>query len=211
MLALGNPTAGSGNYRTTAERSASADEPPPPLPFAEPEARAIRDLFRDRGADLLVGKPATPARWLKLDPSRYRYLHFAAHARVSDRRPEDTHLVLSGGNLGLAAIRRLRLRADLVTLSACETALGRRVRGEGIIGLPHAFLAAGARGVLVTLWRIGDESAADYMRQFYRELHEGRSPAEALRVVRHKWMVGHGPSAHPSRWAPFVLVGGIGG
>jgi CHAT domain-containing protein len=144
-----------------------------------------------------------------LDPSRYRYLHFAAHARVSDRQPKETHVVLSGGNLDLAAIRQLRLRADLVTLSACETALGLRVRGEGVIGLPHAFLAAGARGVLVTLWRIGDESAANFMREFYGELHAGRSAAEALRLVRQKWIREGGASAHPARWAPFVLVGGL--
>lgn len=209
MLALGNASAGSGNYSTPVERTISTEEPPAPLTYAGPEARAIRDLFRDRGADLLVGSRATRERWLELDPSRYRYLHFAAHAQVSDRRPEDTHLVLNGGNLDLAAIRRLRLRAELVTLSACETGLGRSVRGEGIIGLPHAFLAAGARGTLVTLWRIADRSAADFMGEFYREIYEGRSPAEALRVVRHKWMTGGGPSAHPSRWAPFVLVGGI--
>ncbi len=209
MLALGNASAGSSNYSRRGERTTSAEDRPEPLPYAGPEARSIRDLFRDRGADLLIGSRATLGQWLDLDPSRYRYLHFAAHARVSDRRPEDTHLVLNGSNLDLAAIRRLRLRAELVTLSACETGLGRRVRGEGILGLPHAFLAAGARGTLVTLWRVADRSAADFMGDFYRELHDGRSPAEALRVVRHKWMTGGGPSAHPSRWAPFVLVGGI--
>ncbi|MDQ3208828.1 MAG: CHAT domain-containing protein [Gemmatimonadota bacterium] len=115
--------------------------------------------------------------------------------------------MLSDGKLDLAGIRRLRLRADLVTLSSCETALGRRVRGEGVIGLSHAFLAAGARATLVTLWRITDQSAADFMKDFYQELHAGLSPAEALRGVRQKWITGSGPSAHPSRWAPFVLVG----
>ncbi len=209
MLALGDPTGEAGSYGTSFERNASAGDRPPPLRYAGPEARAIRDLFRGGGADLLVGKQATPARWLALDPSRYRYLHFAAHARVSDRQPKETHVVLSGGNLDLAAIRQLRLRADLVTLSACETALGLRVRGEGVIGLPHAFLAAGARGVLVTLWRIGDESAANFMREFYGELHAGRSAAEALRLVRQKWIREGGASAHPARWAPFVLVGGL--
>jgi CHAT domain-containing protein len=209
MLALGNPSGGSSVPPRSAQRGKAGEEMAPPLPYAASEARAVHDLFRQDGSDLLLAKQATPAGWLALDPSRYRYLHFAAHARVSDRRPEDTHLVLSGGTLDLAAIRGLRLRAELVTLSACETALGRRVRGEGIIGLPHAFLAAGARGTLVTLWRIGDRSAADFMREFYEELHAGRPPAEALRAVRHRRMMEEGPSAHPSRWAAFVLVGGM--
>lgn len=208
MLALANPAGGSRSA-ASAERSWADQERPTPLPYAGPEARAIRDLFRERGADLLIGSRATPRRWLDLDPSRYRYLHFAAHARVSDRRPEETHLVLSGSNLYLPEIRRLRLHADLVTLSACETALGRRVRGEGIIGLPHAFLSAGARGAVVTLWRIGDRSAADFMKDFYKEVHAGRNPADALHAVRGRWIATGGPVAHPAHWAPFVLVGGI--
>jgi CHAT domain-containing protein len=110
--------------------------------------------------------------------------------------------------LDLAAIRRLRLRADLVTLSACETALGRRVRGEGVIGLSHAFLGAGARATLVTLWRIADRSAADFMQAFYNELHAGMPPAQALLVVRRRWVLAGGAQGHPSHWAPFVLVGG---
>jgi len=186
-----------------------AGDAPPPLTYAGPEARAIRDLFRAEGADLLVGNRATARHWMKLDPARYRYLHFAAHARVSDRRPEETHLVLSKSNLDLAAIRSLRLHADLVTLSACETGLGRRVRGEGVIGLSHAFLAAGARATVVTLWRIGDRSAADFMQDFYEELHAGLPPAEALLVVRRRWVAAGGAQAHPSHWAPFVLVGGM--
>jgi CHAT domain-containing protein len=207
MLAVGNPSVGSGRVRDSLR--AANDIAFGPLPFAEGEARAISDLFREEGSDLLLGRRATIDKWMRLGPSDYRYLHFATHARVNDRRPDQTHLVLSQGVLTLPNIRSLRLRAELVTLSACETALGRRVRGEGIIGLPHAFLAAGARGVLVTLWRIGDQSAAEFMREFYQELHQGRPAAEALRIVRRSWMTGTGPSAHPSRWAPFVLVGGL--
>lgn len=178
-----------------------------PLPYAAAEARDVYGLFRAQGADLLVGSDATLAHWLALDPGRYRYLHFAAHARVSDAHPERTRLVLAGGSLGLTDIRRLSLNAQLVTLSACETALGQRVRGEGVIGLPYAFLSAGARGVVVTLWRVTDRSAADFMRDFYRELHAGRSPADALLTVRRSRMVMPGAAGHPSRWAPFVLVG----
>ena len=150
-------------------------------------------------------------RWLELNPARYRYLHFAAHAQVSDRRPASTRLVLAGSNLELPAIRRLDLRADLVTLSACETGLGRRIRGEGIIGLPYAFLAAGARATLVTLWRVADRSAADFMREFYQEVHAGRTPADALLTVRHRWISAGGDAAHPSHWAPFILVGAVAG
>jgi CHAT domain-containing protein len=209
MLAVGNPalvggSALAGNILPRRESISGA-----PLPYAEREARDLRDLFQARGADLLVGRSASVSRWLGLEPARYRYLHFAAHARVSDRRPEQTNIVLSDGGLDLAAIRRLRLQSDLVTLSACETALGRRVRGEGVIGLSHAFLAAGARGTVVTLWRVADRSAADFMTEFYREVHAGWSPADALLAVRRRWISAGGPKAHPSRWAPFILVGGI--
>jgi tetratricopeptide (TPR) repeat protein len=208
MLALGNSSARTAGSSAGVERGPGAGDTPPPLTYADPEARAIRDLFRAEGADLLVGNRATARKWLELDPARYRYLHFAAHARVSDRRPEETYLVLNESTLDLAAIRRLRLHADLVTLSACETALGRRVRGEGVIGLSHAFLAAGARATLVTLWRIADRSASDFMQAFYRELHAGVPPAQALLVVRRRWVVAGGAQGHPSHWAPFVLVGG---
>jgi CHAT domain-containing protein/tetratricopeptide (TPR) repeat protein len=207
ILALGNPSIGRGRVADSLRSARDID--PGPLPHAATEAAAIQQLFRDDGADLLVGRQASLRRWLQLDPGRYRYLHFAAHARVNDSRPDRTHLLLYQSVLGLAGIKRLRLRADLVTLSACETALGRQLRGEGVIGLPHAFLAAGARAVLVTLWRVGDRSAADFMTQFYSELRTGQAPAEALQSVRRRWIETGGDSAHPSRWAPFILVGGL--
>jgi CHAT domain-containing protein len=209
VLAVGNPALGAGRAPLRALVRAGMALSRDRLPYAEQEARAIGDLFRPMGADLLLGAHATMERWLAFEPARYRYLHFAAHAEVSDRRPEETRLVLAGGGLDLAAIRGLRLQSDLVTLSACETALGRRVRGEGVIGLSHAFLAAGARATLVTLWRIGDRSAADFMRDFYQELYTGPSPSEALLAVRRRWISSGGAKAHPSRWAPFILVGGI--
>ena len=158
------------------------------------------------GADLLVGRRASLDRWLSLTPGRYRYLHIAAHAEVNDRYPAQTRVLLSGGTLDLARIRSLELRADLVTLSACESALGLRVRGEGVIGLPHAFLSAGASAVLVTLWRVDDRATALFMEEFYREMHGGAPPAAALQAVRHRWMT-RLPRAHPAFWAPFVLVG----
>ncbi|MDH5234223.1 MAG: CHAT domain-containing protein [Gemmatimonadota bacterium] len=187
LLAVGNPVGAS-------------------LPFAELEARAAYELFLPAGADLLVGRRASLDRWLSLEPSRYRYLHIAAHAEVNDRHPEETRVLLSGGTLDLARIRALDVHADLVTLSACESALGLRVRGEGVIGLPHAFLAAGAAAVLVTLWRVDDRATALFMDEFYQELHGGAAPAEALQAVRRRWLT-RSPRTHPAYWAPFILVG----
>lgn len=185
--------------------------PLPPLPHAATEARQLGKMFKSQGADVLTGRRATLDRWRDQSPGRYRYLHFAAHALVDDRRPDQTRIVLAGRPLDLPSVRNLNLNAELVTLSACETGLGRRVRGEGIIGLPHAFLAAGARGVLVSLWRISDRSAADFMERFYRELQVGGPPAEALLHVRRALIEEGAGVAHPSRWAAFVLVGGADG
>jgi len=206
LLAVGNPALGQ-----LAEDSATGPTRGPslePLPFAEDEARAIYQLFRAQGSDLLVGRQASPERWHAREPSRYRYLHFAAHAIVDDRRPDRTRVALAGGDLTLPDIRQLTLAAELVTLSACETALGRQVRGEGVIGLPHAFLAAGARSVVVTLWRVRDRAAADFMREFYAEVAGKAAPAEALRTVRRRWISADGPRSAPEAWAAFVLVGG---
>lgn len=205
VLAVGNPTSAAGGGDQV---RGPGDTALAVLPFAAEEAREIGELFRG-SADVLVGNRATPRRWLAMRPTRYRYLHFAAHARVNDRRPDETHVALASGRLDLPAIRRLRLSAELVTISACETALGPRVRGEGVIGLPHAFLSAGARGTLVTLWRIADRSTAEFMGDFYRELSAGRSPSEALLTVRTAWLADSTRSSHPAHWAPFVLVGGM--
>lgn len=206
MLAVGNP-AGSSGMSSSRER---ADDGAPfsPLPYAAEEARAIGGMFEREGADVLVGREATMKRWLGHDPGRYRFIHLAAHAHVSDRHPERTHVVLADRGLDLAAIRRLRLRAELVTLSACETALGQRVRGEGVIGLPHAFLSAGARAAIVTLWRVEDRSAAEFMQEFYAALRDGRQPARALLDIRKRHLE-RDRNEHPSRWAAFVLVGAV--
>ena len=198
MLAVGNPE-GSTVVHGSVPRGSNATLPG--LPASADEARQVAKLF---GGDVLVGSDATVPRWLSLDPSRYRYLHFATHALVSDRHPQQTALVLAGGNLGLDAIRRLRLSSELVTLSACETGLGQRVRGEGLIGLPHAFLASGAQAVLVSLWRVEDRTAAKYMADFYREVKAGRSPADAMLALRQSRL--SGAMSHPSDWAPFILV-----
>lgn len=207
LLAVGNPrgaraSTAAGSTAGQADRGQELA-----LPYAEAEARTLHDVYRRTGGDLLVGRAATLGRWLALNPGRYRYLHFAAHARVNDREPDQSHLVLADGPLDPPAIRRLELSAELVTLSACETALGRQVRGEGVVGLSHAFLSAGARSTLVTLWPVTDRSTLRFMTDLYTELHGGQLPAAALQSVRRRWIESEGATSHPAYWAPFILLG----
>jgi tetratricopeptide (TPR) repeat protein len=207
VLAVGNPSPpylGQKRFETASERA--ADSVLPDLPAAAAEARKIASLL---GGDAITGNQATVTHWLSLDPSRYRYLHFATHTVFNDEHPQRTALLMADGRLDLDAVRRLRLSSDLVTLSACETALGQQLRGEGIIGFPHAFLEAGARGVVMSLWRVGDRAASRYMEDFYGELQAGHSPADAMLAIRQKRIAAGGADAHPSQWAPFVLVGGF--
>ncbi len=207
VLAVGNPSRAShaqARVATTSERS--ADSLLPDLPAAATEARNIASLL---GGDAITGNQATVTRWLSLDPARYRYLHFATHTIFNDEHPQRTALLMADGRLDLDAVRRLRLSSDLVTLSACETALGQQLRGEGIIGFPHAFLEAGAHGVVMSLWRVNDRAASRYMEDFYRELRIGRSPADAMLAIRRSRIAAGGADAHPSQWAAFVLVGGF--
>lgn len=176
-----------------------------PIPEAPSEARFITNLYRDEGARLLTGDAASFAEWMRAAPSRYRLLHFATHAIANETRSEESYLMLADGKLGASRIRSLRLAADLVTLSGCETALGYQVRGEGVVGLAHAFLAAGAGATLVSLWRVDDDEAATFMETFYGKLRSGTRPAEALFATR-RAAVDAGLS-HPAAWAAFVLTG----
>jgi CHAT domain-containing protein len=202
-LAIGDP--GSSSLSKNETPRGITDEPRlPPLPNAGTEARTVVKLL---GGDALIGPDATLEKWLSLDPSRYRYLHFATHALLNDKHPDRTSLILAHGRLDLAQIRRLRLSSDLVTLSACETGLGQRLRGEGTIGLPHAFLAAGARSVIVSLWKVEDRATSRYMADFYAKLRSGLPPEDAMLAIRQARIKTTGPSSHPSSWAPFILVG----
>jgi CHAT domain-containing protein/tetratricopeptide (TPR) repeat protein len=148
--------------------------------------------------------------------SRYRTLHFATHAIQRTDQAELSALVLSrfdrqgrpiDGYLRVPDLAGLDLPADLVVLSACDTALGREISGEGLVGLPQAFLTAGARRVLVSLWQVEDESTAALMAEFYRRLlidhhSAGRALREAQLAIRSqpRWR-------SPRYWAGFVLIG----
>jgi CHAT domain-containing protein len=181
---------------------------------ARREVEAIAKLFDGDATRVFVGEQASEERF-KSDRAiaSARFVHVAAHAIIDDREPALSSLLLGrdGGDgqdglLQAYEVFDLRLTAELVVLSGCETALGRAVRGEGLVGLVQAFLHSGSRAVSVSLWPVEDLSTAELMASFYVHLTGGMEPAEALRQAKLS-RLGGGPTAHPYYWAPFVLVG----
>jgi CHAT domain-containing protein len=188
----------------------------PPLPRAEDEVRIAAQVFSS--SLILRGSEGTEVRLRQLALSgelqRYRILHFATHAFLSDRSAGTSGVVMadvgdgaSDGVITAAEWPTFRLGADLVVLSACDTGLGRLVAGEGVVGLPTALLVAGSRSVIVSLWSVSDESAAEFMPLFYKRLKAGKSPAEALRETKLEFARSKGPYSSPRHWAPYVLYG----
>jgi len=183
-----------------------------PLPGARAEVRALEALW-GKDAHVYAGAEASEERLRHL-PVRPRYLHFACHALLDRRSPLDSALALAtpqkpnGEDNGLLQaweiFERLRLDADLVTLSACETGLGRDAGGEGLIGLTRAFQYAGARSVLASLWVVNDDTTAVLMERFYTLLRAGQPKDLALQEAQRDLIHRH---AHPVHWAAFTLNG----
>ena len=146
----------------------------------------------------------------------YRMIHFATHGLLNTRTPQLSGLVFSlvdrrgrakDGFLRLSDVERLRLNADLVVLSGCETALGRTVDGEGIIGLTRGFVVAGARRVVASLWKVDDLATAEMMQRFYTGmLVRHLPPAAALRSAQRQ-MAASARWGAPYYWAGFVIQG----
>jgi CHAT domain-containing protein len=153
------------------------------------------------------------------DMSQYRIIHFATHGVLNSESPELSGLMLSlfdkdgqpqDGFLGLNDIYNLSLPADLVVLSACNTGLGKNIKGEGLVGLTRGFIYAGAARVVATLWKVDDAATAELMKHFYEKmLRERKPPATALREAQialwqqKRWRA-------PYYWAAFVLQGEYG-
>jgi CHAT domain-containing protein len=186
-----------------------------PLPGAAGELAAIAASFPIARREIVAGADATKARFVQLSRngtlSSTRYLHIAAHGLLAADAPQWSSLVLGGDNgapgyVTAAELATLDIRADLVVLSACETALGKEVAGEGLFGLPYALSVAGARATLLTLWPVADAPTALFMRRFYAKLARGDTPAEALARTKREFMRMKAYSA-PFYWAPFTLYG----
>lgn len=201
---------------TAATRGPEADRRFARLRFARQEAEAIASQVPEQERLVALDFDADRAHLLAPEIAQYRWLHIATHGTVDDRHPDLSGLVLSlvdqagrprEGLLRVREIHRLRLGADLVVLSACETALGREVRGEGLFGLARGFLYAGAPRVVASLWSVRDEATAQLMSRFYAGMvQDGLGPSTALRRAQlslqaePRW-------ASPFYWAGFVLQG----
>jgi CHAT domain-containing protein/tetratricopeptide (TPR) repeat protein len=186
------------------------------LPASAKEARTIAALVPPDQRFLALGFEASRSRATGPELAQYRNVHFATHGVLDSRRPELSKLVLSlydekgktqDGFLRLNDIYNLRLDADLVVLSACQTALGQEIRGEGLVGLTRGFMYAGAARVVASLWSVEDRATAELMESFYRGmLRQGLSPAAALRRAQLE-MAGKPGRKSPYYWAGFSLQG----
>jgi CHAT domain-containing protein len=186
------------------------------LVWTEREAAAILKVTPTGQARKLVGFQANLATAVSPSLARYRIVHFATHALVDSKNPELSGLVLSlvnerglpqNGFLDLQQIYNLNLPVDLVVLSACDAALGKEIRGEGVIGLARGFMYAGATRVLASVWSVDDEVTSELMARFYKALEQDKmSPAAALRyaqigvAAQKRWR-------DPYYWAAFQIQG----
>ena len=137
-------------------------------------------------------------------------VHVATHGVVNGYRPWESFLAFSGstGKLPLLEISSLKTSADLVVLWACDTGRGKVLEGEGVWGFQAQFLAAGAKNVVASLWRVADESTAQFMAKFYRVLLSTTSKSYAAILHQAKLdLMANEKWRHPRFWAPFILYG----
>jgi CHAT domain-containing protein len=186
------------------------------LRFSRQEADEIARLAGEKRILTAVDFAANRATATDARLGDYQIVHFATHGLINNQHPDLSGIVLSlvdehgraqNGFLRLYDIYNLKLNADLVVLSACQTALGKEIKGEGLVGLTRGFMYAGAPRVVATLWRIDDRATADMMRRFYGAmLKDGLRPAAALRAAQLS-MLRDRRWHSPHFWAPFTLQG----
>ena len=186
------------------------------LPYTRQEAREISALIPESELKQSLDFSASLATATGAELGQYRFVHFATHGYLDSEQPELSALVLSlvndrgarqNGFLRTHEIYNLKLPAEMVTLSACETGLGKEIRGEGLVGLTRGFMYAGAKRVVVSLWALNDRATAELMARFYRKmLKDGLRPAAALRMAQVE-MSKQPQWQAPYFWAGFTLQG----
>ena len=196
------------------------------LPLARYEAQSIAELARNQDniwnwfnparVEVWTGEKATEKRIKNSDLSSYNHIHFATHAYVSEKNPEQTAIYLAqqsdtlnttnDGILSTPELYNMDLNASLVVLSACQTGYGPFINGEGIMGLTRPIFYSGASNVMVSLWQVSDRPTAELMIEFYEHHYVGLSLAEALRRTKLK-MIEQGKYSEPTYWSSFILMG----
>ncbi len=186
------------------------------LPFTRTEADRISALFPDALRKEAFDFAASRAIATSPELSQYRIVHFATHGILNSTQPELSGVVLSlfdnkgmpqNGFLRLNDIFNLNLPAELIVLSACETGLGKEIKGEGLVGLTRGFMYAGSPRVVVSLWSVNDEATSELMTKFYQKMLQDKlKPAAALRQAQID-MLKNENFAAPYYWAAFTLQG----
>jgi CHAT domain-containing protein len=185
------------------------------LPGTENELMQIRQLFRSNGKKVKIhtGSEAYEGQLKNNDLTTYKYIHLATHGKVNESKPELSRIYLSpddenDGILYSGDIYNLNVNAELVSLSACETGLGKLSSGEGVVGLARSLMYAGATNLLVSLWQVSDESTANLMIGFYQQhLLDGQNTFhQALRKAKLE-LISSEKYQNPFYWSPFILVG----
>ena len=188
------------------------------LKFTEKELDALAALFAAENPIIYRHQDASEPKLLALNQqnvlSQYQYLHFSAHGYFDNTVPLLSSLVLDqlntdaqhDGYITASEWIGYNLRSDLMVLSACQTALGDSVRGEGIMGLPYALYIAGNKNTLLTLWKIDDESTTEFLTRFYQKIKSSQSHIQALTETKREFFQ-HPVYRHPYFWAAFLLYG----
>ncbi|MBO7476927.1 MAG: CHAT domain-containing protein, partial [Salinivirgaceae bacterium] len=189
-----------------------------PLASSESEVRNIFNMFKEnkQPAKACMWGAANRLNFSSDSVAKYRYIHLATHGFVNSEKPELSGVQLSHlqgdsqeGVLYSNDVYGLKLNCDLLVLSACETGLGKIMKGEGIVGLSRAFIYAGSKNLLVSLWKVSDNSTSQMMVEFYRQLLNEKGEhnyAELLQKAKQMLILDKN-YARPYYWAPFIIIG----
>ncbi len=206
FLAFGNPKL---STETIAKlRSRYRDGKLDNLPEAETEVRTIGKFYPN--SKIFIGRNATEDFWRE-EAGNYRILHLATHGLSDAEKPLYSHVLLSAdadddGLIEAREIAAMDLNAEMVVLSACETARGREIDGEGMVGLAWSFAAAGTPTIVASNWKIDSQTTAEFMIDFYTELNNKNSKTEALRTAALNKLRNE-KTSHPFYWSGFALYG----
>ncbi|MDB4539251.1 CHAT domain-containing protein [Saprospiraceae bacterium] len=183
-----------------------------PLRYNVQEVKNAQKLF---GGNILVGKNATEEEFSNI-AHQFRIIHLSTHGKANDRKGDYSYLAFSEGNssnlenqlLYNREIYNLKLNADMVILSACETGIGELQTGEGIISLSRGFTYAGAKSIMTTLWMIEEKSSMDLLDSFYQYIKQGKRKDEALNLAKNN-IIKKGEFSSPYYWAAFIPIGAM--